>query len=190
MTNPYAAPTADLSRVIDDGQTYTPSMYALRGRIGRVRYIAYASFCGLALLFLGAVLSGFIVMLWPSLSLLSMIAYIPAIVVGFAFAARRFNDMNQSGWWSLMLVIPLVNMFASLWLVFGPGSAGSNRYGPAPTANTKIIIWGAVLPLLLAVAIGVVAAVALPTYLKYSEKARAAFEGASVPVVPVESTQP
>lgn len=40
MENVYTAPGADLSMTTDDG-TYAPKFFAVDGRIGRIRYLAY-----------------------------------------------------------------------------------------------------------------------------------------------------
>ncbi len=34
-------------------------------------------------------------------------------------------------------MIPLVNLFVMLWLLFAKGTAGANDHGPAPAPNTK-----------------------------------------------------
>jgi len=171
LSNPYAAPAADLSQLVNDGQTYTPKMLAVNGRIGRVRYLCYTMVLSLALVFAAALVTGVLALINPLLAMLGMIIYIPALGVGFIMAIRRLNDMNQTGWLSILTLIPLVNFFFGLWLVFGPGTAGSNSYGPAPSPNTKAIILGAWLPFVIMVVLGIGAAIALPAYQSYVMKA-------------------
>lgn len=47
--------------------------------------------------------------------------------------AKRFHDRGKSGWWYMIMSIPL---FGVIWLVFdlgmGPGDPNTNQYGPAP----------------------------------------------------------
>jgi uncharacterized membrane protein YhaH (DUF805 family) len=65
-------------------------------------------------------------------SLLTLVVVLLVIVVGFSMSAKRWHDLGQSGWLSLLLLIPLVNFFVWLYLVFAPGKSGSNAYGPQP----------------------------------------------------------
>lgn len=143
MSNPYAAPAADLSRVIDDGQTYTPKLLDVKGRIGRFRYLAYSTAAGLVLTIGAALISKVMVSISTSLLFISMLAYIPAFIVAIIMAKRRLNDMNKSAWLCLLAIIPLANLYFFFILFFGRGSPGSNRFGPAPTENTQAVKIGA-----------------------------------------------
>ncbi len=140
MNNPYNAPTADLSRAGEVHETYMPTMFQLKGRIGRVRYIAYAM--GMTIIFglVIAVVMGLLTMLSPSLALVGMVLYIPMLVLGVMLAIRRFHDLGKSGWYALLIIIPIVNFFISLWLIFGAGSPAANQYGLPPAKNTKGVI--------------------------------------------------
>ncbi len=44
----------------------------------------------------------------------------------FALHVRRWHDFGQSGWWSLVLLIPMVNFFVELYLIFARGNEGKN----------------------------------------------------------------
>ena len=71
-------------------------------------------------------------------------AIIPAFVAGivgyvlllwtqFAVAVKRAHDRGKSGWWTLLMFIPLVGFF--WWLVdlgILEGQQGPNEYGPDP----------------------------------------------------------
>lgn len=168
MTNPYAAPSADMSQLASDGRTYEPKMLAINGRIGRLRYLAYAMVLTLGVTIAGALVLGILSLISPMFLMLAVVLYIPVIGISFVMAIRRLNDMNQSGWLSLLFLIPLVNFFVGLWLLFGPGTAGSNRFGPAPSPNSRAIVIMAWAGLALGVVIGIVTAVAMPSLEKYS----------------------
>lgn len=53
------------------------------------------------------------------------------LAIQLRLAARRLNDINFSGWYSLLLLIPIVN-FAGILLYFIDGTKGSNKYGADP----------------------------------------------------------
>ena len=51
----------------------------------------------------------------------------------FAVAVKRCHDRNQSGWWSLLVFIPVIGWF--WWLInlgILDGTPGPNQYGPSP----------------------------------------------------------
>lgn len=181
MNNPYNAPGADLSARENGTGTYDPQVFAVNGRIGRLRYLAYSMLMGLltfVLMMVVAGIGGVLAAMTKSNAIMVVVvglAYIPAIAVTVILAKRRFNDMNHSGWMSLLMFIPLVGFFIWLWLLIGGGDAQENQYGPPPSANTGLVIAGAcIMPLFLVAIIGILAAVALPAYQQYTLKAQAA----------------
>jgi uncharacterized membrane protein YhaH (DUF805 family) len=60
------------------------------------------------------------------------------LIISAAFAAfpivKRLHDLNKSGWLWLLGLIPLVNVFFGIYLLFGKGTEDSNDYG-APTES-------------------------------------------------------
>jgi uncharacterized membrane protein YhaH (DUF805 family) len=62
--------------------------------------------------------------------------YLLAILVpGIAVAARRLHDTNRSGWWQLIVLIPLAGAIVLLVFYLSAGSAGNNTYGADPRAD-------------------------------------------------------
>jgi uncharacterized membrane protein YhaH (DUF805 family) len=62
--------------------------------------------------------------------------------IALATYAKHWHDLDKSGWMTLTLLIPLVNLLIVLFLSFAPGTAGTNKYGKAPGSsgsNSKII---------------------------------------------------
>ena len=47
-------------------------------------------------------------------------------------AVRRLHDLNVSGWYLLLWLVPLVNFILGLTLLFKKGTDGTNQYGPDP----------------------------------------------------------
>ena len=54
---------------------------------------------------------------------------LPALAVG----VRRLHDVNKSGWFILISLIPLIGGIWLLIVLIRKGTSGENRYGPDPT---------------------------------------------------------
>jgi uncharacterized membrane protein YhaH (DUF805 family) len=65
------------------------------------------------------------------LLIISLIFLYPAL----AIYTKRWHDRNKSGWWSLILLVPIIGI---IWFLvecgFLRGTDGSNDYGPDPIA--------------------------------------------------------
>lgn len=57
---------------------------------------------------------------------------IPFTIASIALAVRRFHDMNKSGWWALLFVLPIVSLITWIYLLFKKGDMLENRFGPNP----------------------------------------------------------
>lgn len=65
----------------------------------------------------------------PILIFLYFIYGIAIIIPGFALSIRRLHDLNKSGWWILLGLIPIVGgIILIIWYCFSSVDAG-NRYG-------------------------------------------------------------
>ena len=176
--NPYQAPSSDVSQA-GTRETYQPRIFAAKGRIGRLRYLAYTLVTYVFLIPGGIVAalgvpdpSGEPSGLFMIGTLLLGIGYIASIVYMFILLKRRFNDLDKSGWFSLLILIPLVNFFIILWLVFGKGTDTSNRFGAIPNDNPfSVKFFGLLLPILMVVG-GILAAIAIPAYQDYLIRAQ------------------
>ena len=49
--------------------------------------------------------------------------------IGLALTAKRWHDLGHSGWFTLLFFVPLVGIFAAIYVAFFPGNAGQNKYG-------------------------------------------------------------
>lgn len=156
--NPYAAPKAAVGDAADETQPVR--IFAVSGRIGRVRYVGYL--IGLYILF--GVLAFLAALVAAPLAIVAWVAY---IVLAFMLTIQRCHDFNTTGWLSLVSLIPLVNLI--FWFI--PGTEGANRYGPRTPPNSTLaimLVW--ILP---GIAIaGIVAAIAIPAYQSYVKRAQ------------------
>ena len=180
MNQPYQAPAADLAQEGDHHVTYQPRIMQTSGRLGRVRYVVYAMAISLAVYVALAVIGALAGVLFSEsqalmivVGLLALAGGLFATVMSILYGIRRLNDINASGWLILLLFVPIANFVIALILFFVPGSKGANKYGVKPAANGGGLIVALVLLLVLTVAwIGLIAAVALPAYQDYVQRAQ------------------
>jgi len=63
---------------------------------------------------------------------LSAIFILAMIVPMLAVAVRRLHDVDKSGWWILIKLVPLIGALYLLFLLTQPSQARVNRFGPLP----------------------------------------------------------
>ncbi|WP_428738609.1 DUF805 domain-containing protein [Sulfurimonas sp.] len=54
----------------------------------------------------------------------------------WAITARRLHDINMSGWWQLLYLIPYLGGLIVFIFMLLPGNQGSNRFGDDPLIDT------------------------------------------------------
>lgn len=162
--NPYSAPRAEnlLGAVQDELQKV--KVFSISGRIGRARYVVYL--VGLSLVIIGV---GFLLSLSKPGAVM-IPTYVALLLMQFMLAIQRCHDFNTSGWLSILILVPLVNFI----FLFIPGTDGTNRWGSKTTPNSIAILVGAWICALIIPLAGILAAIAIPQYQKYAERAKAA----------------
>lgn len=114
--------------------------FSFDGRIRRIEYFlsAVISFVfggiamalGVGTLFLGAAYN-------PAGSfgfgmLIGIVVLIANTWFGLAQGVKRLHDVDKSGWFILLSLIPLINIILGLYMLFADGTVGPNQYGPDP----------------------------------------------------------
>lgn len=168
--NPYATPDSEV--VVAGDESYNDAkIFSTSGRIGRLRYLAYSGI----LTFLVTFLYMFAVAILAPLAedprvlmFCAIIFYVVTFAAQFIYAKRRVHDRDYSGWLAILLLVPLVNVFFVLYLLFAPGEEKANTYGAPPPPNTTGVILAAFLPLLF---LAILTAITIPAYLEYVERA-------------------
>ena len=62
-----------------------------------------------------------------------LFAWFALSVIGLSVTVRRWHDLNKSGWWVLINLIPVLgSIYAFVMQGFVAGDQGPNQYGPAP----------------------------------------------------------
>lgn len=67
-----------------------------------------------------------------AVSLLSNVYGLATFLPSLALGARRLHDINRSGWWLLISLVPLVGFIVLLIFMVTDSQAGDNKYGPNP----------------------------------------------------------
>jgi uncharacterized membrane protein YhaH (DUF805 family) len=162
MQNPYGAPRAAVGDAAEKFQQV--KLFAVSGRIGRARYIVYSIVVTLLLMLLAGAAS---VLLGAFGVAVLVVAYIAMFVISIMLTIQRSHDFNMSGWFSLLALVPLVNLL--FWFV--PGTDGPNRFGAKTSPNSTGVIVGLwIVPAIFV--LGIVAAIALPAYQDYVKRAQ------------------
>ncbi|MDE1918540.1 MAG: DUF805 domain-containing protein [Sphingomonadales bacterium] len=58
----------------------------------------------------------------------ALVNFLPSLAV----TVRRLHDTDRSGWWFLILLVPIVGWVIWLWLMVSDGTPGANRFGEDP----------------------------------------------------------
>jgi uncharacterized membrane protein YhaH (DUF805 family) len=70
--------------------------------------------------------------MWLPFTILILLTLWPALAV----YTKRWHDRNKSGWWSLIMFVPIVG---GIWMLvelgFLRGTEGTNSYGPDPVVD-------------------------------------------------------
>ena len=102
-----------------------------RGRAGRAEYWWYV------LLLMVLSLAAFLVdanvfhdggLFGPCYLVTSFANLIPSLSLG----TRRLHDIGRSGWWQLIMIVPLVGPVALIVMAALPSQPQENRFGPPP----------------------------------------------------------
>lgn len=155
-------PTEDLPPVLS---------LSFEGRIGRIAYFntGMLSLVGIMVI---AVAAAVILPIFRSVGFaLLLIPVFAAFVIWTVRAsALRLHDLNRSGWWSLLLSVPVLGGLLSLAMMFWPGTDGDNDYGPQPRRGNAVaaVITGVLLVLMLLASFS--------SYRSYVKRAREAAE--------------
>ncbi|MEC6825298.1 DUF805 domain-containing protein [Photobacterium piscicola] len=64
-------------------------------------------------------------------ALYAVFAFIPTVAV----TVRRLHDQDRTGWWALIMLIPIVGILVLLYFMVQNSVEGSNRFGSNPKQN-------------------------------------------------------
>lgn len=160
-------------------QTTKDSALNANGRFGRMSYLGWNGLLSISIMLIAILVAiGLPGLQTPDQRLpTSAILFLGFIYMGvlyftFIFAIRRLHDRNHSGWLSLLMLIPLINLGLTLYLAFAKGDEHENQFGLPHITKTweKVFAW----IYILIIPIGILTAIAIPAYQDYVQRAHQA----------------
>ena len=143
MENPYRPPQAhiDLPQGTTAPLTWIQILFSFTGRIPRRQFWG-----ALGLQFLAGFVFGLLILIplgvfAPSegegmgaiAGLVVVVLNVFSFWSAFAVFAKRWHDMDKSGWMVLLFFVPLANLIAFIICGVVRGTVGQNRFGGDPT---------------------------------------------------------
>ena len=119
----------------DKEAVFKELFFTSKGRLNHKYYIYRSIFLSLVLSVIQAVLtfaSNTIGALELLFAVLLLVLGIFGVVASIMMLARRLHDLDLSGWWMLLLCVPLINLFFAIYFYFFKGTEGPNQYGDDP----------------------------------------------------------
>jgi uncharacterized membrane protein YhaH (DUF805 family) len=74
------------------------------------------------------------------IGLLSGLYGLAVLIPTLAVTVRRLHDIDRTGWWIFINLIPLIGFIVLLVFAVTDGTPGSNRYGPNPKGATARVV--------------------------------------------------
>lgn len=78
------------------------------------------------------------------------------IVQSFRLKIARLHDINLSGWFSIFIIIPLINIIFYIVIYTVSGTKGINKFGEQPKARSKLELVLALIGIFLSIFLGVI----------------------------------
>ncbi|HEV2748517.1 MAG TPA: DUF805 domain-containing protein [Allosphingosinicella sp.] len=83
-------------------------------------------------------------LLFDSMGPLTFATFAALVTPSLAVAIRRLHDIGRSGWWLLMIFVPILGLLVLIYFFVLEGTRGPNGYGPDPLETERAGAAGAV----------------------------------------------
>lgn len=103
--------------------TYFKKFADFKGRARRREFWYFELFCVLLSLLLSFINED-----------LATLAMLVTLIPNIAVNVRRLHDINRSGWWMLIALVPIVGILLLLFWAAQEGNPTANQYGESPKA--------------------------------------------------------
>ena len=74
-----------------------------------------------------------------SIGILTGIYTLAVLIPGIAVTIRRLHDTGRSGWWILIVLVPIVGWIVLLIFMVIDSQPGQNAYGPSPKGGEPTV---------------------------------------------------
>ena len=74
-----------------------------------------------------------------NVGLLGGIYGLAVLIPSIAVSVRRLHDIDRTGWWVLIGLVPVIGTIVLLVFAASDGTPGENRFGPNPKASGKVV---------------------------------------------------
>lgn len=107
---------------------------SFEGRINRAKFWAGVG-VAIAAIIVASILDNLLGLTYgdTSYGIIYTVVSLVFVYFGIALYAKRWHDRDKSGWWTLIVLIPVIG---GLWIIVElgmlEGTRGPNRYGPNP----------------------------------------------------------
>jgi uncharacterized membrane protein YhaH (DUF805 family) len=120
----------------------SPSLFSFRGRLGRLaHFLQSIAIMGVLLAALAGITATLLIteelvggegLFLLGVAAMGVVYAVAAVLLVFV-SIKRLHDLDLSGWFYLVMLIPLASFLFALYMLFAPGTNGPNRYGPVPS---------------------------------------------------------
>jgi uncharacterized membrane protein YhaH (DUF805 family) len=114
-------------------------LFSFEGRANRVWYFWHILLDDLVMFTLAAV---FVVIMMatgiPLFALPLAGVIIGGVWAGVAVTVKRLHDLDRPGWHWWLLLVPIVNIYIGVILLFAKGTQGPNQFGRDPLMAAKV----------------------------------------------------
>lgn len=138
----FSPPKAEIGGAAYEATDEPPPLLGLgfSGRMGRITYFN-AGMASMGCVALAGIVAAVLVPMTRSMLMLIPFGLLALAFVVWAVraSALRMHDMNRSGWWAVLTLIPYLGSVVSLVMMFWPGTEGENDYGEQPRQGNGLV---------------------------------------------------
>lgn len=119
--------------------TTMSSLFTVHGRMNRLPFVLLNLGMTGLLILVSLLIEPYMNSRSPVILVPYLAFYLAIVVFGVILAVRRAHDIDLSGWFVLIELIPVVGLIFALYLAFKKGTPGANRFGPNPLESPDAV---------------------------------------------------
>ncbi|MDY7562144.1 DUF805 domain-containing protein [Pseudomonas sp. 10B1] len=135
--SPYATPQAPVITTLAGFPEL--KVFTVRGRIGRLRYLAWTFVLMTAIGVATAICAALMTSSLIAGGLFTTIAVVAFFIISVQIGAQRLHDAGWSAWLLLLNLVPFVGALFPILMIVVPGNTGPNQFGAPQPPNSKAV---------------------------------------------------